>query len=58
MKQAHLVREKPPDAAVTVLYMVISAFGKGFEEFYDRVRAEGVRYRRGNPSEIIKRVTN
>ena len=54
-KQAHLVREKLPDASVTVLYMDIRAFGKGFEEFYDRVRAGGVRYRRGNPSEIIKR---
>src|SRR3989304_1821778 len=31
------------------------AFGKGFEEFYDRVRKEGVLYRRGNPSEIIRR---
>lgn len=54
-KQAHLVHEKLPDASVTVLYMDIRAFGKGFEEFYDRVRAEGTLYRRANPSEIIKR---
>jgi heterodisulfide reductase subunit A len=54
-KQAHLVHEKLPDASVTVLYMDIRAFGKGFEEFYDRVREEGAFYRRGNPSEIIKR---
>ena len=54
-KQAHLVHEKLPDAVITVLYMDIRAFGKGFEEFYDRVREEGVFYRRGNPSEIIKR---
>jgi heterodisulfide reductase subunit A len=54
-KQAHLVHEKLPDASVTVLYMDIRAFGKGFEEFYDRVRVEGALYRRGNPSEIIKR---
>jgi heterodisulfide reductase subunit A len=53
-KQAHLVHERLPDAFVTVLYMDIRAFGKGFEEFYDRVREEGVLYRRGNPSEIIK----
>jgi heterodisulfide reductase subunit A len=53
-KQAHLVHEKLPDARVTVLYMDVRAFGKGFEEFYDRVRAEGALYRRGNPSEIIK----
>jgi len=54
-KQAHLVCEKLPDALVTIFYMDIRAFGKGFEEFYDRVRREGVLYRRGNPSEIIRR---
>jgi heterodisulfide reductase subunit A len=54
-KQAHLVREKLPHARVTVFYMDIRAFGKGFEEFYDRVREEQVRYRRGNPSEIYAR---
>jgi heterodisulfide reductase subunit A len=54
-KQAHLVREKLPEANITVFYMDVRAFGKGFEEFYDRVRMEGARYRRGNPSEIYKR---
>jgi heterodisulfide reductase subunit A len=54
-KQAHLAREKLPDARVTVFYMDVRAFGKGFEEFYDRVREEGAIYRRGNPSEIYKR---
>ncbi|MGA9349708.1 MAG: CoB--CoM heterodisulfide reductase iron-sulfur subunit A family protein [Anaerolineae bacterium] len=53
-KQAHLVREKLPNAKVTVFYMDVRAFGKGFEEFYDRVREEGVVYRRGNPSEIVR----
>ncbi len=54
-KQAHLVKEKLPDARVRVYYIDVRAFGKGFEEFYDRVRREGVRYVRGNPSEIFKR---
>ena len=54
-KHAHLVREKLPDARVTVFYMDIRAFGKGFEEFYDRVREEQVLYRRGNPSEVHRR---
>ena len=35
--------------------MDVRAFGKGFEEFYDRVRNEGILYRRGNPSEIIRK---
>ena len=54
-KQAHLVKEKLPKANVTVFYMDVRAFGKGFEEFYDRVMKEGVRYRRGSVSEIYKR---
>jgi heterodisulfide reductase subunit A len=54
-KQAHLVREKIPDARITVLYMDMRAFGKGFEEFYERVQKEGIIYRRANPSEIYKK---
>jgi heterodisulfide reductase subunit A len=54
-RQALLVKEILPQARVTVLYMDVRAYGKGFEEFYDRVRGEGVVYRRGNPSEIYKK---
>lgn len=54
MKQAYLLREQLPDARITVLYIDVRAFGKGFEEFYDRVRRERVRYRRGNVSEVIR----
>ncbi|OPL12586.1 MAG: disulfide reductase [Firmicutes bacterium ML8_F2] len=54
-KQAHLLREKIPDAKIRVYYIDVRAFGKGYEEFYDRVRRENVRYIRGNPSEIFKR---
>ncbi|MBI5943282.1 MAG: CoB--CoM heterodisulfide reductase iron-sulfur subunit A family protein [Chloroflexi bacterium] len=54
-KQARLVREQFPNADVTVFYMDVRAFGKGFEEFYDQAREDGVMYRRGNPSEILKR---
>jgi heterodisulfide reductase subunit A len=53
-KQAHLAHDRLPDAAITVFYMDVRACGKGFEEFYDRVRQEGVLYRRGIPSEIVR----
>ena len=43
-KQAHLVREHIPDANATVFYTDVRAFGKGFEEFYWRVKEEGVNY--------------
>jgi heterodisulfide reductase subunit A len=54
-KHAHLVRDKLPDARITVFYMDVRAFGKGYEEFYDRVKHERVMYRRGEPSEVYRR---
>jgi len=54
-RQARLVCERLPQAQVTVFYMDVRAFGKGFEDFYDDVRQQGVIYRRGNPSEIIRK---
>ena len=54
-KHAHLVRDKIPDANITVFYMDVRAFGKGYEEFYDRVKHERVMYRRGEPSEVYRR---
>ena len=56
-KQGHLVKEKLPDANITILYTDMRAFGKGFEEFYNRVKAEGVKYIRrelGDPIEVTK----
>ncbi len=54
-KLAHLLGEKVPGASIRVYYMDVRASGKGYEEFYDRVRREGVRYIRGSPSEIFQR---
>ncbi|MDI6708875.1 MAG: FAD-dependent oxidoreductase, partial [Candidatus Thermoplasmatota archaeon] len=54
-KQAHLIKEKIPDCEVIVCYTDVRAFGKGFEEFYDRVKNEGVIYRRGNVGEVYKK---
>ena len=45
-KHAHLVREKIPKAKLTVYYTDMRAFGKGYEEFYNRVQGENITYRR------------
>ncbi len=37
---------------VDVLYMDVRAFGKGFDGFWQRTRAEGARFLRGRPSRI------
>jgi len=54
-KQAYLVKERIPDARVTVCYIDVRAFGKGAEEFYEKVQKKGVFYRKGIPSEIYHR---
>ena len=57
-KQAHLVKEKIPGAELTVYYTDVRAFGKGFEEFYNRVQREGVNYRRRELDDSIEVVPN
>ena len=54
IKDALLIKEHWPNVAVTIFYMDIRAFGKGFEELYRRSRQEGVRYVRGRPSRILE----
>jgi heterodisulfide reductase subunit A len=53
-KQALLIKEKIPDAEVLIFYTDIRAFGKGYEEFYERAQTEGVRYIRGRVAEIVE----
>ncbi|MFC1870351.1 FAD-dependent oxidoreductase [Chloroflexota bacterium] len=54
-KQAYYIKRKLPEARVTVCYIDIRAYGKGYEQFYERVQKEGVIYRRGIVSEIYRR---
>jgi len=53
-KQAHMVKDKLPDANLIVYYTDVRAFGKGFEEFYNRVQGEGIIYRRRELDDPIK----
>ena len=52
VKDTLLLRDHYPDMDVTVYYMDIRAFGKGFEEMYAKSRESGVRYIRGIPGEV------
>ena len=51
LKQAHQVRDKT-GAEVYDFYMDMRAFGKGYEEFYERVQEEGVTFVRGRGAEV------
>jgi heterodisulfide reductase subunit A len=37
---------------ITVLYMDVRAYGKGFDAFFDRTREEGAKFVRGHPADI------
>ena len=47
LKFAHLIKERLPDTEVYNFYIDLRAFGKGYEEFYQRVMNEGVNIIRG-----------
>ncbi|WP_297899027.1 CoB--CoM heterodisulfide reductase iron-sulfur subunit A family protein [Methanobrevibacter sp.] len=55
MKNAQLIIDHEPDTDVTLYYMDIRAFGKGFEEFYKNSQEKyGIKFLRGRPAEIIE----
>jgi heterodisulfide reductase subunit A len=54
LKNAMLIKEKNPDTEVTICYMDIRSYGKGYEEYYERAKAIGVRFLRGMPSDVIR----
>ncbi len=57
-KHAYGIMDRIPGAKVTVCFMDVRAFGKGYEGFHERVQRTGVIYRRGIPSEIYRRNGN
>ena len=52
-KEAVLIKEHEPSSHVTIFYMDLRTFGKGFQGFVDRAQSHwGVNYIRGRPGEI------
>jgi heterodisulfide reductase subunit A2 len=54
IKDAQYLKDNWPDTDITVFYMDLRAFGKGFEELLMRSRESGVRYVRGLPGEVLE----
>lgn len=52
IKHAHQILAQNPDAQVVVFYMDLRTFGKGYEEFLERVQREGLTLLRGKVAEI------
>lgn len=52
LKLAHLVAEKLHNAEIFEYFIDMRAFGKGYEEFYNRIKHEGVKIIRGRTAKI------
>jgi len=52
LKFAHLILEKLPEAEVFEYFIDMRSFGKGYEEFYERIREEGVSMIRGKTAKV------
>jgi heterodisulfide reductase subunit A len=53
VKSALLIREMYPNTEVDIFYIDIRAFGKGFEQFYQRALQEGgINFIRGKPAHL------
>jgi len=57
LKYAHLIKEKT-NADVYQYYIDMRCFGKGYEEFYERLSEEGVNFIRGKVGEVTDRAIN
>ena len=58
VKLAHLVKEKLPDADVSEYYIDMRSFGKGYEEFYNRIKGEDISIIRGRTAKIEEKDNN
>jgi heterodisulfide reductase subunit A len=54
LKYSHLIKEKTK-ADVYQMYIDMRCFGKGYEEFYERLGKEGVTFIRGKVAEVTDR---
>ncbi|MBN1540448.1 MAG: CoB--CoM heterodisulfide reductase iron-sulfur subunit A family protein [Candidatus Thermoplasmatota archaeon] len=53
LKQVYLLRENlGPEVEINICFTDIRSFGKGYEEFYRKIRGKGVNFFRGRPSEV------
>jgi heterodisulfide reductase subunit A len=52
VKDAIVALEHEPDLDITIFFMDMRMYGKGFETFYERARAEGVKFVRTRIAEI------
>jgi len=52
IKEAMIAREHEPGLETTIYYMDIRAFGRGFQEYYDRARDDGIKFVAGRAAHV------
>ncbi len=55
LKYSHLIKERIEDAEVYQFYIDMRCFGKGYEEYYERLSSEGVTFIRGKVGKVTNR---
>jgi len=55
LKYSHLIKEKIEDVEVYQFYIDMRCFGKGYEEFYERLSNEGANFIRGKVGQVTDR---
>lgn len=51
-KEAIIAKEHQPDLDCTIFYIDMRAYGKGFDQYYERAKELGVKYVRCRPSSV------
>lgn len=58
IKESLLAKDHLNDLDITILYMDVRAYGKGFDRFYERAQREGIHFTRGRPARISQNGEN
>ncbi|MCI0496877.1 MAG: FAD-dependent oxidoreductase [Thermoplasmata archaeon] len=53
-KEAAIAKEADPDIDVSIFYMDLRAYGKDFQQYYDKAKDAGVEYIRARPSSVFE----
>jgi heterodisulfide reductase subunit A len=51
-KEAVIAKEHNPELDCTIFFRDIRAFGKGYEEYFERAKKEGIKYIKASPSTV------
>ena len=53
-KEASITKEAEPDTDISIFYMDLRAYGKDFQEYYEKAEELGINYIRARPSSVYQ----